>query len=103
MDKSINPYDLGENNLVEGVETLKIHNFIKQAQKELKSALLASHIDALGIKVELCTTRTRFGGERLWFVCPACQKRAGNLYRGSDGILIGCRKCLNLKYHSQRT
>lgn len=101
MDKLINPYDLGRNSLVEETETIKIQDFIRQAQKGLKLALIRSHVEALGVKVEFSGTRTRFGGERLWFLCPACQRRVGHLYRGSGGLQIGCRKCLGLKYRNQ--
>lgn len=102
MDKSINPYDLGQNSLVEQAEVIKIQDIIRQAQKGLKLALIGSQIEALGIKVEFSTSRTRFGGERLWFTCPMCHKRSGRLYRGQGEARLGCRECLGLIYSSQR-
>ena len=40
-----------------------------------------------------------FGGNRAWFRCPACGRRAAILY--SSGV-FACRRCLNLAYESQR-
>jgi hypothetical protein len=101
MYKSLNPYDLGENNLVEETQTIKIQDFIRQAQKQLKLAMIKSQIEATGgMGIELSATRTRFGGERLWFICPLCKRRAGCLYRGSGEAVLGCRKCLGLRYRS---
>src|SRR3954471_17362129 len=33
----------------------------------------------------LVVTRPHFGGERRWFACPGCRRRAGVLYRPDDG------------------
>ena len=40
-----------------------------------------------------------FGGNRAWFRCPACGRRAAILY-GAD--VFACRHCLQLAYESQR-
>lgn len=37
-------------------------------------------------------------GLRYFFTCPHCFKRTSRLY---FALTIGCRKCLNLSYHSQ--
>jgi hypothetical protein len=44
-------------------------------------------------------TRCQFGGQRAWFLCPACSRRAAILYigRGTAG-----RRCRLLVYPSQR-
>ena len=98
MNNLINPYDLRVFKPA-GVcrETLRISDFVKQAQKQLKQTLVESQIEALGIKIEFSVTRTRFGGERLWFRCPCCSGRAGNLYRGVGEVKLSCRKCLRLR------
>lgn len=101
MDNLISPYDLDKNNLVEDTQTIRIQDFIRKAQKELKLTLIRSQIEVLGINVEFSATKTRFGGERLWFVCPACKRRVGCLYRGSEVIQLGCRECLGLRYRKQ--
>jgi hypothetical protein len=103
MHKSLNPYDLGINNLVEETQTIKIQDFIRQAQKQLKLAMVKSQIEAVGgANIELSATRTRFGGERLWFTCPGCKRRVGCLYRGANGATLGCRVCLGLIYRNQK-
>lgn len=40
-----------------------------------------------------------FGGNRAWFRCPACNRRAAILYGAG---VFACRHCLNLAYESQR-
>ena len=44
-------------------------------------------------------THCHYGGERLWFLCPRCNKRVGLLY-GAD-VLFLCRHCYKLPYTSQ--
>jgi hypothetical protein len=43
-------------------------------------------------------TTTRFGGSRLWFVCPACRQRCRVLF---GSWRIACRRCHRLRYGSQ--
>jgi hypothetical protein len=45
-------------------------------------------------------TPCNYGGERLWFHCPRCNKRVGLLY-GHD-VLFLCRHCYQLPYASQQ-
>ncbi len=51
----------------------------------------------------VCLNRTRcnFGGERVWFRCPAlgCGRRVAILY---GGAIFACRRCYQLAYPSQR-
>ncbi len=100
MNNLISPYDLGDSKIVEHIHGVNINTLVRQAQKGLKLRLLEAQIEAAGIKVALTTTMTRFNGERFWFVCPICSKKVGILYQTDN--LTGCRKCLNLKYKSQR-
>jgi hypothetical protein len=57
-------------------------------------------------RVDLTTTRPRFGGLRFWFVCPLvvggrpCGRRAGKLYLPPWGRYFGCRRCYDLSYTS---
>jgi hypothetical protein len=46
-------------------------------------------------------TSCHYGGSRPWFVCPACERRAGKLY-----VLAGrpfCRSCHDLTYFSSQS
>ncbi len=45
-------------------------------------------------------TPCNYGGNRTWFSCPKCSRRVAILYLG--GRIVGCRRCYNLVYQSQR-
>lgn len=52
--------------------------------------------------VRITTTPQPFGGERLWFLCPACDARKAKLYlQPGHGEPLACRTCHNLTYTSQ--
>lgn len=42
------------------------------------------------------------GGERIWFACPGCGRRARVLYQPGVGHPFACRRCHDLAYASQR-
>ena len=48
--------------------------------------------------VALSRTPCYYGKDRLWFVCPSCNKRVAILYIGKIPL---CRKCSGLVYPSQ--
>lgn len=98
----MNPYDLGELNIIEHCQKIDINNFVRQAKVKLKGKILESEVSILGVNIRLATSETRFGGIRLWFSCPVCNKRVGVIYKHSIKGAIGCRKCLRLKYRKQR-
>jgi hypothetical protein len=52
--------------------------------------------DTIGLERTPC----HFGGNRVWFKCPSCDKRALVLYAGGSGH-FACRTCHNLAYDSQ--
>jgi hypothetical protein len=45
-------------------------------------------------------TPCHFGGRRVWFVCPGCQRRCAILFAG---YMFACKGCHRLKYESQRS
>lgn len=49
--------------------------------------------------VELTRTRCHYGGARVWFRCPSCNRLAAKLYLRRDRFL--CRPCHGLRYASQ--
>lgn len=102
MTKIIRPNDLGKFLTLESCQRLDVNDLVRQAKKNLKKRLLEAHLEALGVKIELTTSKTRFGGERLWFVCPLCGERRGLLYVRPTDKLIGCRECVDLDYKEQR-
>lgn len=101
MGNSLTPYDLGTPQLVEQTQKININSLVRQVQKDVKMRLLEAQIEALGVDVGLTTSKTRFNGERIWFVCPVCEKRLGVIYRSASSKM-GCRRCLGLQYKKQR-
>jgi len=57
-------------------------------------------VRALKYFVQLDATPCHFGGERPWFRCPGCGRRAARLF-GADQLFT-CRRCQDLAYTSQR-
>ena len=59
-------------------------------------------------RVWVVPTHPTYGGDRWWFVCPACGRRCGAIYclpwgySRSHGMVWACRDCQNLVYPSQR-
>jgi len=102
MNDLISPYDLGEFQVAENAYKIRVGDLVSKAQKELKLRLLQSNIEACGIVVSLTTSKTRFNGERYWFLCPICKHRVGIVYKHPTSEIIGCRSCLGLKYKAQR-
>lgn len=100
MDNSIKAYDLGYSNLVEACQRISVNELVCRATKDLKKHLVEAQIEALGIHITLTTSRTRFNGERLWFICPGCKRKVGTVFEKKG--TIGCRKCLKLIYKNQR-
>lgn len=57
--------------------------------------------EPMSYPVRLIYTPCNYGGERVWFSCPAqgCGRRVAKLYGGS---VFACRHCHQLAYPSQR-
>lgn len=87
---------------MEDAQKISINELIRKSKTELKKKLVESQIEALGTNIQLCGTRTRFGGERLWFLCPQCGTRVGTLYSHAMKGAVACRQCVGLKYKKQR-
>jgi hypothetical protein len=96
------PNDLGDFYQVsENCRKLSVDDLVRQANSQLKRNWLTGQIEVLGVKVSLVASKTGFGGERLWFMCPVCRGRVGKLYEGKSGQ-FACRKCLGIKYAKSR-
>jgi hypothetical protein len=50
--------------------------------------------------IRLTETACNFGGGRVWFLCPTCERRTGSIFLVEP--TPKCRVCLRLKYQSQR-
>lgn len=49
-------------------------------------------------KTHLTRSKTNFGGERLWWICPKCSRNCGALF--DFGGVWWCRTCGGLKYQT---
>ena len=90
--------NLGE--IVENYQAIRIDDLVRKVNSGLKAKLLQSEVETLGYQINLTTSKTRFGGNRFWFLCPLCNERRGVLYLRNSGVAY--RVCLGLKYRKQR-
>lgn len=100
--KSLMPNDLGEKILVEVSQCLKISELLRQYRNEFEQSLLNTKLDIFNVEVGLTLSKTIGNGTRLWFMCPSCGGRVGNIYKHPISNGVGCRKCLNLEYRKRR-
>lgn len=65
----------------------------------------AGSLDSAKLRYVVGTIRTVLpsGGERTWWACPTCCRRAELLYLPNGRERLGCRRCCQLTYRSQRT
>jgi hypothetical protein len=96
------PNDLGKFLSLEDFQDIKIGEVMKAIRREIKQVVIESAIQAVGIPISLTSSKTGFGGSRYWFVCPACSRRVGVLYRHEQIEEMCCRKCLGCHYRKQR-
>jgi hypothetical protein len=52
--------------------------------------------------IAICATQPHFGGRRLWWECPQCERRCRKLYLASGEKTYRCRVCADLTYLSTR-
>lgn len=55
-----------------------------------------------GQLVELTQTKCNYGGDRVWFLCPASKHRVRALYRKPLANEFLCRHCNNLTYQLRK-
>jgi hypothetical protein len=53
--------------------------------------------------VGLVRTPQPFGGQRVWFACPQCQRAVAKLYQAPGSRYFWCRACQGLSYESRQT
>lgn len=96
------PNSFGKTVLTDQCQKIRVTDFIKTANQELKEKLIQSSIEAQGYQLLLNKSKTGFGGTRYWFSCTTCQRRVGVLYKHPVSEILGCRTCLGLDYRSHR-
>jgi hypothetical protein len=100
--KPLHPNDFGRKVLVEDCNKVSIKDFTDNAKQNIKRVLLESEVSCSGLGVKILTSRTYGSGIRYWFECPLCRRRAGVIYQHPLREVVGCRKCLGLKYKKSR-
>ena len=88
--------------LVEQCQKIKINELVRDLKVEMSMLKLKEKIQLLDQEVGIAYTQCNFGGQRFWFVCPACKKRIGVLYKSPISEAILCRKCHGLSYMKSR-
>ena len=88
--------------LIEHCQKLNINELVKSIKSELVKARLKSKISSSGQNIEITTTPCNFGNERIWFLCPACNRRIATLYKPPTKEVLLCRKCHDLRYMKPR-
>jgi DNA-directed RNA polymerase subunit M/transcription elongation factor TFIIS len=79
---------------------IHIDELVRTAKSKIKEQLVSSLLESQGHRIEITTSRSAFQGNRLWFVCPSCQKRKAILYESRHGELL-CWKCLKASSTSE--
>ncbi len=96
------PNDFGKKFVVEECQKIKLPDFLKKYRRTLKELMIGSELEVMGIRIEMTTSKTGYGGIRYWFKCPLCGSRIGVLLKHPLSQALGCRKCLNLDYKKRR-
>jgi hypothetical protein len=52
--------------------------------------------------VDITKTPCHFGGFRVWFICPTCNKKVAVLYHPPYRTFCKCRSCHGLSYESRQ-
>lgn len=86
----------------ENYQKIRIEDYLRQARNSLKKAIVEAQITAGEHTITLTTSKTHYGGDRLWFECPQCNKKRGVLYLSPIDRRMVCRKCIGLIYRQQR-
>lgn len=67
-----------------------------------QTSLVSPMIEVNGQFIDLTRSQCNYGGDRVWFLCPACNQRIGTLYRRPLSELFLCRNCNNLTYQLRK-
>ena len=80
----------------------EVKKFVSQQNPVVTLTINQQSGDKINYHVKTTTTPCYFGGERYWFECGICHKRAAILYVSDDQKHLFCRGCSNLVYRNQR-
>ena len=92
--------DFGVDLLTDCHKRISVNSLLRKALQTYKESLMNDSISINNQDLKLTTSKTGNGGTRLWFSCPICKKRVGDLYQHPFSQDLGCRKCFRMKYRS---
>lgn len=92
--------DYGNFPVSDAINSLSVVEVVKSLRTQFEESLIKEPVYIGDMQVNLVTTPTGHGGQRYWFICPACNTRVAKLYVQEP--LIACRHCHGLKYRSSR-
>lgn len=92
--------DYGNSPVSDTVNSISVDEVVKSLRTQFEESLIQEPVYIGDMQVNLVTTSTGHGGQRYWFICPACKTRVAKLY--VQVSLIACRHCHGLKYRSSR-
>jgi len=84
------------------MKKLSVEECQKLSIQYLYNTSVGSFAEVNGQFIELTKSKCNYGGDRVWFLCPACSRRVGTLYRRPLNHLFLCRNCNNLTYQLRK-
>jgi hypothetical protein len=92
-------YDSGRPT-AEGLRRFDLAEYMRGDRvKPYGSSIANISLGKISAEVHYTETATRFGGRRVWVLCPRCSRRCRVLFIGFGKI--ACRRCFRLRYQSQ--
>ena len=86
--------------IAEGLRRFDLAEYMRgDGVKPNGSSIATIRLGKISAEVRYTETATRFGGRRVWALCPRCSRRCRVLYIGLGRI--ACRRCFRLRYLSQ--
>ena len=87
--------------IAEGLQRFDLAEYMRRpdAVKPPAGCIATISNSKISAQIRYTDTATRFGGRRLWMLCPKCDRRCRVLFFGFGRV--ACRSCFRLRYHSQ--
>jgi hypothetical protein len=87
--------------IAEGLRRFDLAEYMRQEEGRLLAVgdIAEMKVGSITARLRFTETATRFGGRRLWMLCPRCSRRCRDLFIGFGRV--ACRRCFRLRYKSQ--
>ena len=84
------------------MKKLSVEECQKLSFQYLNHTSVGSFIEVNSQFIETTKSKCNYGGDRIWFLCPACNLRIGTLYCRPLNSQFLCRNCNNLTYQLRK-